>query len=268
MRTISSATIHLSWRQVIVITAALVWLGAYQFPALAAEKAETGYELEQKSILVGNVTMRIFPRAVQVFDKGRGIYYSSHAPDWKLQIINPAEKTYFEGNIDNFSGMMTQGVTLFTGRMLTDATYAPPAKQPDGLILYTTSPEFTKRAFENKKNVTNSNGNPKTIDVWINPSMPAPPRAVAMLGRLFGIACPPGVPVRVRYFDFDHEEKVYLKTLKFTQKQFTDADFEKRLSSYKRVATSSAACRSRQQDDAVSDMLGGLDDGIETRKKH
>lgn len=243
-------------------------LNSWQVPVQAAEKPETGYELEQKSILVGNVTVRIYPKAVQIFDKGRGIYYSSRAPNWKLQIINPSEKTFFEGNIDNFSGLLTQGVTLFTGRMLTDATYSPPTKQPDGLLLYTTSPEFTKRAFENKKNITNSNGNPKTIDVWVNPVMPAPPRAVAMLGRVFGIACPPGMPVRVRYFDFDHEEKVYLKTFKFAKRQFTDADFEQRLPSYKQVATSSAACRSRQQDEAVSDMLGGLDDGIEVRKKH
>jgi len=153
--------------------------------------------------------------------------------------------------------------------MLTDATYQrQPTKQPDGLLLYTTSAEFLKRATENKKNITNSNGNPKTIDVWVNPLIPAPPRAVALLGRLFGFAPAQGIPVRVRYFDFDHEEKVYLKTFRTVKKEFTDADFEKRLPSYKQLPTVAAVFRTKQQDEDVSDMIGGFDDGLSTNKKH
>lgn len=249
-------------------TVVLACLPLFSAPAFSAEKAELGYEVEQKSLLMGNVTVRIYPKAVQVLNRGNGVIYSSRAPEWKLQILNPTEQTYFEGKIDNFSGTMTRGVTLFTGRMLTDALYDKPTKQPDGLLLYTTSAEFLRRATENKKNVTNSNGNPKTIDAWVNPAIPAPPPAVALLGRLFGFACPPGFPVRVRYFDFDHEEKVYLRTFKYAKKMFTDADFQKRLPSYKQVASSSDALRSKRQDEDVSDMLGGFDDGIPSQKKH
>ncbi len=162
-----------------------------QAPVLGAEKPEVGYDLDQKSLIVGNVTVRIYPKAVQVTDHGKGIVYVSRAPDWKLQIINAKEKMYFEGKIADFTSSLTQGVTLFTGRMLTDATYSPPTKQPDNLLLYTTNAEFLKRATENKKNLTNSNGNPKTIDVWTDPKIPAPPQAVALLGRLFGYRSTP-----------------------------------------------------------------------------
>ncbi len=235
--------------------------------ALCAEKAEAGYQFEQKSLLVGNITVRIYPKAVQVLEHGRNIIYSSHAPDWKLQILNPAEKTYFEGNIDEFSGTLTRGLTLFTGRMLSDAKYSPPTKQAEGLLLYTTSPEYLKKATEARKNVSNSNGNPKSIDVWVNPAVPAPPRAVVMLGRVFGLACPPGFPVRVRYFDFDHEEKVYLKTSTYAKKQFTEADFAKRSASWKQVASSTAVFQSRAQDEAVKDMLGDFGDVNEKDRK-
>lgn len=239
-----------------------------QAPVLGADKPETGYDFDQKSLMVGNVTVRIYPKAVQVIDHGKGVVYVSRAPDWKLQIINPKEKIYYEGKIAGFTSNLTKGVTLFTGRMLTDATYAQPTKLPDGLMLYTTNAEFTKRATENKNNVTNGNGNPKTIDVWTNPAVPAPPQAVALLGRLFGYAPPQGMPVRVRYYDFDHEEKVYLRTLKFTKRELTDADFEKRLTSYKQVAVSTAVLRTKQQDEDVSELLGGYDDGLPAKKKH
>jgi len=237
-------------------------------PVFAAEKAEPGYELTQKSLLVGNITMRVYPNAIQIIEHGRGLVYSSRAPEWKLQILNPSAKSYIEGSIDNFTATLTQGVTLFTGRMLSDAKYSPPKKQPDGLLLYTTSPEYLKRATEARKNVTNSSGNPKTIDVWVNPAIPAPPRAVALLGRVFGLASPPGIPVRVRYKDFDDEEKVYLRTMTYAKKQFTDADFEKRLPSWTRVATSSAACQSKDQEEAVKDMLGDFGDGLGNNHKH
>ncbi len=239
-----------------------------QAPVFGAEKPEIGYDFDQKSLISGNVTVRIYPRAVQVTDHGKGIVYVSRAPDWKLQIINPKEKLYYEGKIATFTSTLTKGVTLFTGRILTDATYQQPAKQPDGLLLYTTNAEFTKRATENGKDVTNSNGNPKTIDVWTNPAVPAPPQAVALLGRLFGYAPPPGMPVRVRYYDFDHEEKVYLRTLKFAKRALTDADFEKRLTSYKKVAVSTAVIRTREQDEDVSELLGGYEDGLPGKKKH
>lgn len=236
-------------------------------PAFCAEKSEPGYDYEQKSLMIGDVTVRICSKAVQVTDHGKGIVYVSRAPDWKLLMINAKEKTYFEGKIEGFTSNLARGVTLFTGRMLTDATYQAPTKQPDGLLLYTTNAEYLKRATENKKNVTNSNGNPKTIDVWTNPAVPAPPRAVALLGKLFGFAPAPGFPVRVRYFDFDHEEKVYLKTYKSSRKELTDNDFEKRQLSYKQVATSTAIFRSKEQDEEVSEMLGGFDDGLASKRK-
>lgn len=236
------------------------------FPAFSADKSEPGYDYEQKSLMIGDVTVRICSKAVQVTDHGKGIIYVSRAPEWKLLMINPREKTYFAGKIEDFTSNLARGVTLFTGRMLTDATYQSPAKQADGLMLYTTNAEFLRKATENRKNVTKSNGNPKTIDVWTNPAVPAPPRAVALLGKLFGYAPTPGFPVKVRYFDFDHEEKVYLKTYKSAKKELTDADFEKRLLSYKSVPTSTAVFRSKQQDEDVSEMLGGFDDGL--KRKH
>lgn len=237
-------------------------------PAFSAEKSEPGYDYEQKSLMIGDVQVRICSKAVQVTDHGKGIIYVSRAPEWKLLMINPKEKTYYEGKIEGFTSNLARGVTLFTGRMLTDATYAAPTKQPDGLLLYTTNAEYLKKATENRKNLRNSNGNPKTIDVWTNPAIPAPPRAVALLGKLFGYAPTPGFPVRVRYFDFDHEEKVYLRTYKSNKKELSDADFEKRLPSYKSVSTSTAVFRSKEQDEEVSEMLGGFDDGLPSKKKH
>ncbi len=237
-------------------------------PAFCAEKAEPGYDYDQKSLMIGEVTVRICSKAVQVTDHGKGIVYVSRAPDWKLLMINPKEKTYYEGKIEGFTSNLARGVTLFTGRMLTDATYQAPTKEPDGLLLHTTNAEYLRKATENKKNVTNSNGNPKTIDVWTNPAVPAPPRAVALLAKLFGYAPTPGFPVKVCYFDFDHEEKVYLKTHKYAKKELTDADFEKRLPSYKQVSNSTLVFRSKEQDEDVSEMLGGFDDGLPSKKKH
>lgn len=236
-------------------------------PCQCAEPGELGCDLEQKSLLVGNVSVRICSKAIQVTDKGSNLIYVSRAPDWKLQIFNPREQTYFETSTATFSGTMTRGLTLFTGRMLTDAIYEPgSAKTQDGLLLYKTSAEYTRRSEENRKNVSKSNGYPKTIELWINPAISAPPQAVLLLTRLYGVATPKGMPVRVRYYDFDNQEKVFLKTSSTVKKTLTDADFIKRTAKWKLVTSLSEVLRSKEQDEAVGEMLGGFDDSLKARK--
>jgi hypothetical protein len=226
----------------------------------SAEKAGPGYDIIQKSLMVGNVTVRVYPKAVQVTDHGKGIVYLSRAPSWMLEIINPRAKTFYECKVENFSGAMNRGVALFTGRVLTDVTYdMKPTKEPDGLLQFTSDAEYTKRETEMKKNVKKGNGLPKVVDVFVNPSILVPPQAVTLVSRLYGFSEPKGMPVRVRFFDYDHTEKVFLSTSSFVKKALTENDFEKRLPTYKRVPNINAVYRSQEQDDAVGDMLQGME---------
>ncbi len=232
-----------------------------QTESSCTEKAETGYELEQKSHIFGNTKVRVSPSAIQVTDLGKNIIYTSRAPSWILQIVNPAAGTYYECKLLDFGGgSMNRGVALFTGGMLTDVPFdTKPTKESDGLLRFTSSAEYTKHQIALKKNVKSSNGLPKVVDAWVSPLVTVPPQAITLISRLYGISETKGMPVRVRFFDFSNDQKVFLSTTSLVKKPFTDNDFAKRLPTYQRVPNVSSVYRSKEQDDAVGDMLQGMD---------
>jgi hypothetical protein len=232
---------------------------AAQAPSLCADKPENGYEIEQKSIMVGKVFVRAYPKAFQFTENATGIIFVARAPDWTLQIINPIAKTYHECKIAAFVGTMNRGVALFTGRTISDVNYDPkPTKEADGLLRYTSGAEYTKREEEYSKNQTNGRGLPKEINIWIDPKIVLPPQVAAFASRLYGISQPKGMPLKALAYDFDRNKKVYLTTTKSTTRQLTDSDFQKRMPSFKRVANVEEVYRNEATDDAMGEMIESL----------
>jgi hypothetical protein len=235
---------------------------AAQAPSFCAEKPETGYEIEQKSLMVGKVFVRAYPKAVQFTENATGIIFVCRAPDWTLQIINPIAKTYHECKINAFSGAMNRGVALFTGRTISDANFDPkPTKEADGLFRYASNAEYTKREEEYSKNQTNGRGLPKEVNLWTDPTIVVPPQAAVLSSRLYGISQPKGMPLKVIIYDFDHNKRLFLTTTRSTKKQFTDNDFQKRLPTFKRVANVTEVYRNEATDDAMGEMIESLNGG-------
>lgn len=146
---------------------------------------------------------------------------------------------------------------------MTDVTYqSVPQKQPDGLWHFVSNAAYTKRETELHENMFRGSAQPKTADMWTNPKIPATPQVVAIAGRLYGFSVMDGMPVRVRYLDFDKEEKLFLSTQKITKRTFTDNDFERRLPSYHKTANLAAVYRTAATEAAMDEMLQGLETNL------
>ncbi|MCA9803425.1 MAG: hypothetical protein KC777_15750 [Cyanobacteria bacterium HKST-UBA02] len=172
--------------------------------ASAVSAAEQSLRLSQTSGVLGDQEVSIRPDGIRIDDKTAGLVTVSRAPDWRVSVFDTRSRTACNVPLEKFTGYLPPSEFDTTGsRWASLPLEKTGTTTVAGLpaTTYLTPQSFTdkqqkdfEREFADSKFI-------RSAQLCIANDVKAPPQAISILSRFYGLPEKGGIPLQFKYND-------------------------------------------------------------------